>query len=134
MSIPVVTRRKEKEGITFFVEWKSPDELASATKRTCDKDPMFLEDVATAVMTRNMLSKSGSQPWIITLELVRETISQTDNEEMDEYFGGLANALYLRLIEQDECQVLPREIDICWPGSKYMGVYRSMAYSPRYDD
>ena len=90
MSTPIVTRRKEKEGITFFVEWKSSEELEKVTKRACDKDPKFLEDVASVIMMRHMLRKCGSQPWIITLELIRETISNTVQDEMDEYFGGLA--------------------------------------------
>lgn len=101
----------------------------------CQQDDAVFRDIADAIMSHTRSKRARSKrartrPWSMVLELSRKDICEAG--ELDEYFAGLADVVYRALLEVDSD--VPESIEIAWPASAYDGVYRSMTYSPAYED
>lgn len=123
----MIKTRVEDGKTVFDVSWKFPDTVSA---RVCQQDVAVLHDIADAVMARNLSKRARSRPWSMVLELSRKDICKTG--DLDDYFAGLADALYRALFDGDSD--VPESIEIAWPASKYEGVYKAMTYSPAYED
>jgi hypothetical protein len=123
-----IKTRLERGATAFDVTWKDADVVSALVR---EQDASVFNDIAKAVVGRKLSKRARSRPWSMTLELSREHLRDLD---LDEYFAGLADVLYRSLLDVNPEDDIPESIEIAWPGSKYEGVYRSMTYTPAYDD
>lgn len=119
-----------EDGTTVFdVSWKDPDVVSAMV---CQRNDTVFHYIADAISLRKLSKLARSRPWSMILELSRKDISGAG--DLDDYFAGLADVLYRALLDADPEADIPESIEIAWPGSTYEGVYRSMTYSPAYED
>lgn len=118
-----------EDGTTVFdVTWKDPDVVGAMV---CQRSETVFHYVADAVSSRKLSKRARARPWSMILEFSRKDIC---DQELDDYFAGLADVLYRALLDADPDADIPESIEIAWPASTYEGVYRSMTYSPAYED
>ena len=122
-----IKTRVERGMTVFDVSWRDPDAVSALV---CARDDAVLQDIADAVLSRKLSKRALSRPWSMVLELTRKDVCAAG--DLDDYFAGLADAVYRALFEGDSD--VPESIEISWPGSTYEGVYRAMTYAPAYED
>lgn len=121
--------RHERGTTVFEVSWKDAGDVSM---RVCRRDDAVHADIAERILSRKLSQRARSRPWSLVLELSRKDVCEAG--DLDEYFAGLADALYGSMLDADPDADIPREIEVSWPGSAYAGVYRAVTYKPSFED